>query len=178
MNKFFASIFTSGLLILALTAANLHKKGKEDPSFLIVFSTQEKSVKGTITRWYLANVAKLNWNSKEYQGESMLNLLVANCLPWKSVCSETAEIMIRQGADVNKHSSRQGMTPIHTAVLANNVGAAKFLLSHGADGRRPASEGEAKGLSPIELGNNMQTSPKEVLDYLRETVSPFTTSSP
>lgn len=172
MNKFFASILTSGLIILAITAANLHKKGKEDPSFLVIFATQEKTLKGSLTRWYLSNVAKPKWDAKEFQGESMLNLLVANCIPWKSVCSETAEIMISQGADINKSSSRQGMTPIHTAVLANNVGAARFLLSHGADGRRPASEGEAKGLSPMELGTNMQTSPKEVLDYMRESLSP------
>lgn len=42
------------------------------------------------------------------------------------------ELLIAHGFDVNAVGPRNGYTPLHDAVWADNVAAARFLLTHGA----------------------------------------------
>lgn len=56
------------------------------------------------------------------------------------------QMLIDYGLDVNAIGSKNGYTPLHDAVWANNAEAAKLLLAHGAN---PGIKGK-DGLTPLE----------------------------
>lgn len=45
---------------------------------------------------------------------------------------QVVELLIANGFDINAIGPRNGYTPLHDAVWANNVAAARVLLAHGA----------------------------------------------
>lgn len=66
-----------------------------------------------------------------------------------------AEFFILKGLDVNgvNHYGDYNLTPLHGAVLSNDVGMVKFLLKHGADIKiKPASI----NMNPLEFAQSLQ----------------------
>jgi ankyrin repeat protein len=59
---------------------------------------------------------------------------------------EVVTLLIESGYDVNAIGPANGYTPLHDAVMANNAGAARVLLEHGA--RRDIKGKD--GLTPLE----------------------------
>lgn len=71
------------------------------------------------------------------------------------------ELLIANGFDVNAVGPRNGYTPLHDAVWADNVAAARILLAHGA---RTDIRGK-DGLSPYEKAIREQR--QKMADLLR-----------
>lgn len=167
MSNIIKILFFPLVFVLIFAGQQLQKRAQKEPVLLVSAAISSKYPINAMARAYVTNYFKGNWNELEINGETALNILVSGCQKWTTSCAETAEIMLGQGADINLTSSGTGMAPLHAAVFTNNVQAAKFLLEHGADGKKPVASGQAKGLAPIEFGLNMDKAPKETIDYLK-----------
>src|ERR1700690_974781 len=66
-------------------------------------------------------------------GGGPVSKAVAN--PWFSAASSgnaaDLDAAFKSGANVNDHESRNRYTPLHTAAIAGNVPAVRFILDHG-----------------------------------------------
>lgn len=64
--------------------------------------------------------------------------------------------LLQKGVDINAIDRRSGITALHTAVLENNLPAAKLLLSNGAN---PSIEDRNRGKTPLEFALELKNRP-------------------
>lgn len=104
--------------------------------------------------------------------------------PWFTAATSGSaadlDAAVKSGADVNAHESRDRNTPLHTAAMAGNVDAVRFIIAHGAaidavdeDGRTALmmclhNSRDAAAVVLVEAGANL-----EVADRTRNTALMF-----
>jgi len=72
--------------------------------------------------------------------------------------SQLLEFLLENGVDINGLDERAGFSPLHTAVLDNNLEVAKLLLLHGAN---PLTKDKKRGLTALEFALQLKDKPDQ-----------------
>ena len=108
--------------------------------------------------FYLKHVRKL----KDWSERPPLTWLLGGC-DFQDIsrghCSEFAEWLLAQGANVNErdHSPTLGITALHEAVLACRLANINFLLVHGADPNVPTTGSRYLNMTPLRFLQELKT---------------------
>jgi len=85
---------------------------------------------------------------------------------------ETIKILKDKGFDINEHSSLNGLTPLHDAVLTKDTQTVKFLINLGADINATVStpfnnKSKLFGMTPLELAIFLSKKGNDMSEIIR-----------
>lgn len=76
----------------------------------------------------------------------------------KEYQSQLLEFLLEKGVDINGLDERAGISPLHTAVLDNNLEVAELLLRHGAS---PLLKDKKRGLTALQFALQLKGKPDQ-----------------
>lgn len=161
----------AGGLFLALTGLMIFDMSRMDIESLILCSTKEGGIRipSKLCEYYMLNYRMNKRDIEELSKGAGLEYILNG---ENSKKYEIAEIFILNGLDVNgiNHYSDRDVTPLHAAVIYNDLERVKFLIRHGADMH---IKSEGYGMTAIELakelhGENGKENRSEIIQVLSD----------
>lgn len=150
--------FTASIALLSLVGISglmINDVSRMNPETLILCTLNEGGIliPRKLCEYHMYNYRDIKSDVDKLSSGSGLSFILEGKNKIKKY--EIAEFYISNGLDVNSvnHAGGYDITPLHGAVLDNDIDMARFLLNHGAS---KSIKAPTINMTPVELANSLQ----------------------